>query len=127
MMSSFVLDSSAIIAVLNREEGSERALQFFANGIVSSVNVAEVLSKSVERGLDIKSAVLTFNLLQLNVVDLDLEQAIKAAELRPLTKHLGLSIGDRCCLALAMLRNTTAVTADRAWDKLSFCAVTVIR
>lgn len=126
-MSSFVLDSSAIIAVLNREEGSERALQFFANAIVSSVNVAEVLSKSLERGFDLKSAVMTFNLLQLNVIDLDFEQAIKAAELRPLTKHLGLSLGDRCCLGLAALRNKAAVTADKNWKKLTFCEVELIR
>ena len=65
--------------------------------------------------------------LGFEIVDFDLEQAIKVAELRPLTKHLGLSLGDRSCLALAMLRNTTAVTADRNWKKLSLCQVEVIR
>ena len=126
-MTSSVLDSSAILAVLNAESGTERAISFFANGIVSSVNVAEVLTKIVERGQDIKTARETFDLLQLEVVDLDYEQAAKAAELRPLTKHLGLSLGDRSCLALALLRDTTAVTADRDWEKLTVCPVEVIR
>lgn len=126
-MSSFVIDSSAIIAVLNQEEGSENAIKHFSGGIVSSVNLVEVLSKSVERGSSVNKAMLMFNLLQLEVVELEIEHAIKAAELRPLTKHLGLSLGDRCCLALAILRGTTAVTADKDWKELKFCKVEVIR
>jgi len=126
-MNSSVLDSSAILAVLNAESGAERAISFFANGIVSSVNVVEVLTKIVERGQNIKTARETFDLLQLEVVDLDYRQAAKAAELRPLTQHLGLSLGDRSCLALAILRDTTAVTADRDWKELTVCPVEVIR
>ncbi|HMT07955.1 MAG TPA: type II toxin-antitoxin system VapC family toxin [Pyrinomonadaceae bacterium] len=126
-MSSFVIDSSAILAVLNQESGAENAIKYFAGGLVSSVNLAEVLSKSVERGSSVKMAMLMFDLLQLEVVDLEIEHAIKAAELRPLTKHLGLSLGDRCCLALAMLRETTAVSADKDWKKLKFCKVEVTR
>ncbi|HMS10925.1 MAG TPA: hypothetical protein PKE66_15675, partial [Pyrinomonadaceae bacterium] len=61
------------------------------------------------------------------VVDFDISQAERSAEFRPLTKHLGLSLGDRSCLALAMLSKATAVTADRAWKKIKFCKVDVIR
>ena len=126
-MISNVLDSSAILAVLNQEKGAEKALTFFPDAIVSSVNVAEVLTKSIENGHSKDTAIEAFNLLQIKVVDFDFEQAVKAAELRSLTKHLGLSLGDRSCLALAMLHNTTAVTADKEWKKLSFCQVELIR
>ena len=34
------------------------------------------------------------------------------------TKKLGLSVGDRCCLALGLLRGNTVITADRLWAKL---------
>jgi len=36
----------------------------------------------------------------------------------PLTRHLGLSLGDRSCLALARSRGITVVTADRAWREI---------
>jgi PIN domain nuclease of toxin-antitoxin system len=122
-----VLDSSAVLAVLQQEKGFEKALGFFPNAIVSSVNLAEILTKSIERGHSKTSAIETFNLLQIEVVDFDFEQAAKVAELRPLTKHLGLSLGDRSCLALAILNNAPAVTADKAWKGLAFCQIEVIR
>ena len=126
-MISNVLDSSAILAVLNQEKGAEKALTFFPDAIVSSVNVAEVLTKSIENGHSKDTAIEAFNLLQIKVIDFDFQQAVKTAELRPLTKHLGLSLGDRSCLALAILHNATAITADKEWQKLSFCEVELIR
>ena len=48
----------------------------------------------------------------------DRETAIAAAGLLRPTAALGLSLGDRACLALARLRNVPAVTADRAWGRL---------
>jgi PIN domain nuclease of toxin-antitoxin system len=37
---------------------------------------------------------------------------------RPPTKALGLSLGDRACLALAIERQAVALTADRVWQEL---------
>lgn len=126
-MSKYILDSSAILAVLHRESGAEKAIEFFADSIVSSVNAAEVLTKLVEKSNDIEKAAEAFELLQLTVVEFDVAQATKAAELRRLTKRFGLSLGDRCCLALAILSEATAVTADRSWKKFKLCPVEVIR
>lgn len=126
-MNSFVLDSSAILAVLNQEKGSQTAHAFFSDGIVSAVNLAEVITKLIEQGHDSSSSMEAFDLLQLSVYLFDAPQARKAAELRPLTKHLGLSLGDRSCLALAILYGATAITADRDWSGLSLCPIEVIR
>jgi PIN domain nuclease of toxin-antitoxin system len=38
--------------------------------------------------------------------------------LRPLTRALGLSLGDRACLALAANLGATALTTDSAWMQL---------
>lgn len=126
-MSRFILDSSAILAVLQQEIGGDKAATYFPEASVSTVNVAEVLTKLVEKGNDIDKAIKAFEFLQIHVIDLDESHARKAAELRPLTKHLGLSIGDRCCLALAILEDATAITADRDWKTLSFCPIDLIR
>jgi len=45
--------------------------------------------------------------------------AVITAKLRPLTKPLGLSLGDRTCLALAIDRECPVMTADRNWAKLN--------
>jgi len=126
-MSSFVLDSSAVLAFLNQESGANRAAQFIPSGMISTVNMAEVLTKSVEAGHDVITARKSFDLLSLRLIDFNIEQATKAAELRSQTKHLGLSLGDRSCLALAILEGATAITADRNWKDIAVCPVEFIR
>lgn len=126
-MNKKVLDSSAILAVILNEEGSEIVAPLLDGGKVSSVNIAETFSKLAEKGQLTRSTVEDFQHLGLEIIDFDYEQAVKAAELRPLTRHLGLSLGDRSCLALAILQNAVAVTADRDWKGLPFCTVQIIR
>jgi PIN domain nuclease of toxin-antitoxin system len=44
------------------------------------------------------------------------------------TRALGLSLGDRCCLALAQEhRGAQVVTADRLWKDLKNFKITLIR
>lgn len=45
------------------------------------------------------------------------EEGRRAAELYPLTKAFGLSLGDRACLATASMLSGTAVTAERIWER----------
>jgi PIN domain nuclease of toxin-antitoxin system len=55
--------------------------------------------------------------------------ALPAAGLmRRETRAVGLSLGDRACLALALRRGAVALTADRAWERAgSGAGVEVIR
>jgi PIN domain nuclease of toxin-antitoxin system len=122
-----VLDSSAILAVLNAENGAANVAPLLSRSIVSSINVAEVLTKLVERNIRLKDALEDFLKLGLEIIEFDVKQAAKVAELRAVTKHLGLSLGDRSCLALAISENVTAITADKIWSSLNFCKVKVIR
>ena len=45
-------------------------------------------------------------------------QASAAGLLRRMTRAQGLSLGDCCCLALALERGARVMTADRAWAGL---------
>jgi PIN domain nuclease of toxin-antitoxin system len=123
-----VLDASAILALLRREPGFERVAEVVGEARVSAVNLAEVGSFLVKAGQPVAEMRATLESLRLAVVDFDEEQAIEAARLRPLTMGIGLSLGDRACLALAGLRRLPAVTADRSWGTLKLGVdVTVIR
>ena len=53
------------------------------------------------------------------MIPFDRTQAAVAASLLPMTKPLGLSLADRCCLALGMIRRLPVLTADRDWQRLT--------
>ena len=126
-MSSFVLDASAVIAYLNQEPGADRVENCLGDAYISTVNLAEVLTKSVEAGHDLVTARESFYLLGIKVVEFSASHAGKAAELRTDTRTLGLSLGDRSCLALADELKLPVVTTDKQWQKISFCQVELIR
>ena len=122
-----VLDASAVLAYLYGETGADKVEPLFENSIISRINATEVLTKIVQDGLTIEEAKETFDKLNIEIAEFDKEQSLKAAELLPLTKHLGLSLGDRCCLALAILENLPAVTADKNWSSITLCKIEIIR
>ncbi len=124
-----VYDASALLAVVFSEPGAEVAIEQLsqAGGEVSAVNWAEVGSKMVERGLSVALVQRELASFSLAVVPFDESQALRVAGLRVSTKVLGLSLGDRCCLALAQARQASVVTGDRSWKKLKGFDVKLIR
>jgi PIN domain nuclease of toxin-antitoxin system len=117
-VSEYVLDASAVLALLNQETGKERVEGVLADSCIGAVNYCEVLGKLIEAGVPKEEAQESFELLNLEVVSFDADVARLAAVLRFETKKLGLSLGDRSCLALALSRSNTAMTAERVWAKL---------
>src|SRR5690349_17922391 len=118
-MTGVVLDSSAVLAVINREPGGGVVASALEGAMLSAVNHAEIVAKLVERGADWRvasSAVLNVGIL---VIDFGLDLANRAGELRMQTRHLGLSLADRACLALAERERLPALTADHNWSKVN--------
>ena len=121
-MSSTLLDASALLAYLRDEPGADIVADRIADGAaVSTVNLAEVLSSVAGDGSD--PIWLLERLRQRGLLDgaievepFTAEDAAEAARLRPLTHELGLSLGDRACLAVARRLRIPAVTADTAWE-----------
>ncbi len=128
-MSHYVLDASAVLALLNQETGKERVEAVLADSAISAVNYCEVLGKLIDAGLPEKDARESIELLSIEVVPFDTDMARLTAVLRPTTKKLGLSLGDRSCLALGLARrDSIVVTAERVWAKLKIgVKVEVIR
>jgi ribonuclease VapC len=124
-VSEWVLDASALLAYLNDETGAEVVEEALGSGAyVGVVNWAEVLSKTAEEGGDpelLEGRLEGLGILgqTLEVMGFTREEALTVARLRPLTKALGLSLGDRACLALARRLSLPALTADRSWGELS--------
>jgi ribonuclease VapC len=117
-MNKYVLDASALLALLNAEQGSDLVQDRLPQSIVSAVNLAEVVTRLSILGMPEKAIRETMDLLALEIFAFDENQAFEAGFLSIYTRPLGLSFGDRACLALARSIQAVAVTADRAWKEL---------
>jgi ribonuclease VapC len=118
-MSRIVLDASALLAILNQEAGADRLTAELLSGAVSStVNLAEVQAKLVNRGLPPDDAwEATLSPIR-EAVSFTPEHARLAGDLVGQTRPLGLSLGDRACLALGLALKAPVYTADRSWKNL---------
>jgi PIN domain nuclease of toxin-antitoxin system len=114
----YVLDASALLAVMLRERGAHQVEARLAAARISAVNLAEAYSKLQERGVPDAVIVQAFAELGLAVEAFDQAQAEWVCKARNATRDRGLSLGDRACLALAWSLGGVAVTTDRAWDGL---------
>lgn len=118
MNKTVVLDSSALLCLLNGEVGAERVSEALPSAVIGAVNFAEVVTKLRERGLSVEEVEEVLGGLNLDVLPHTAGQAYATGHLRQATRSLGLSLGDRACLALAMELGAPALTADQAWGKV---------
>lgn len=118
-MSRVVLDASALLAFVRREPGGEMVRDLLAGALLSAVNLAEVLGVSADHGADLAQTEARLRVLPITIVPFDRDDARQVAAFRPATRGRGLSLGDRCCLALGVRTGLPVVTADRAWAGLS--------
>jgi ribonuclease VapC len=117
-MTSAVLDASALLAYVKGEPGAAMVAALIGDAIISAVNVAEAVTKLVEKGMTLDLARAALGIASLDVIDFDRGLAEQTGGLVARTKPFELSLGDRACLALAAREGVPAVTGDRAWSKL---------
>jgi len=117
-MADVLLDASAVLARLFREPGAERVAASLPGALVSAVNYAEVVGKLIDFRTPVEAAAVVASDLGLVVAPFEASDAAEAGLLRAVTRPLGLSLGDRACLALARRLDLPVLTADRAWVEL---------
>ncbi len=107
---SIVLDASALLAVILDESGASAVISRMDGAMMSSVNLAEIYGRLVPN--EAEEQLLVRLVSHLTVAAFDSAQARDAGMLRPGTKTLGLSLGDRACLALARRERALILTSD---------------
>lgn len=117
-MAKTVLDASALLAFVNGESGAEKVTAVLGEAMISAVNLCEVVTKLALRNSSSHPVLGELAESELEVVDFDRSLAEATGLLAVVTRGLGLSLGDRACLALAQRERATALTADRAWRKV---------
>lgn len=114
----YVLDASALLAVLLDEPGAEMVAPHLSTSEVSIVNRCEVLTKAVEQGADVDIVQATLDSFGFRTRAFRDAHARQSALLRPATKSLGLGFGDRACLVQGMFSGLPILTGDREWARL---------
>jgi ribonuclease VapC len=118
-MNKVVLDASAILALLNEEPGAEKFTpELLSRATTSAVNLAEVQTILVREGGDPDESWALVTDPISDVEPFTAEHARIAGTLIQKTRSLGLSLGDRACLALAIALDAPVYTTDQLWRKL---------
>ena len=113
------MDASAILADLHGEPGGEMVRASVRESVISAVNLAEVITKLIDRGMTAEQASSLTDQLGCEVLDADRQRASAVGALHARTRRTGVSLGDRFCLALAEELNLPALTGDRRWKELA--------
>ena len=113
-----ILDAAAVVAFLNREPGHEAMTDVLAAGAgICTANVAETIGILMRHGLSATEAIDAMEGLPVTTFHVDLDLAKRVGALEQPTRRFGLSLGDRCCLALAARERLPALTTDRVWSQ----------
>jgi PIN domain nuclease of toxin-antitoxin system len=113
-----LLDTSAIIALLRKEPGYEILEDLIANSSISSVNLSELVAVLARSGITETEIDEIITDLVPEIIPFSENLAIQAGKLTNQTKGLGLSLGDRACIATGIHHNMTIYTTDKIWQEL---------
>jgi PIN domain nuclease of toxin-antitoxin system len=107
-----------MLAWILEEPGAALVGDVQANAHASTVSIAEVANKLVEREMDDAAVREIVSGLCVTVAAFNADDALLVGLWRRATRHEGLSLGDRACLAIGKRLGLPVYTADRAWADL---------
>jgi len=114
-----VMDASVLLAVFFNEPFHPDIPRLFDNAVITTFNLAEAVnSVLIKKGGD-ETLIWNFlgNFVQ-NHYPLDDDLSFEVIKMTKLAKPLGLSLGDRYCIALGKVLKIPVYTADRVWKDL---------
>ena len=118
LLPEVAFDSSALLAVILGEPGSEIVSPLLDRGVVSAINIAEIAIKMADRGAPPDDVRSLLDWIGAKCHPFDEAQAYAVGTLRRATRGRGLSLADNACLALARTLGLPVMTADRVWSQL---------
>lgn len=118
-MPEHIIDTSVVLAFFKVEPGWEATGELLREAGMCSVNASELVAKFIDFGKSGEQARELVRALGIEIFPADETLALDSGALRQGTRHLGLSLGDRFCLALGQRENLPVYTADRRWAELA--------
>lgn len=115
---TIVLDASAVLAIVLDEPGADIVLPHVRGAMLSAVNLVEVIQRMAAYRVGSGDTLQQLARLEVEVASFDQAQAEIVASLRDKTRHKGISLADRACIALARAHKLPVYTADRIWTEI---------
>jgi PIN domain nuclease of toxin-antitoxin system len=115
MAVEYLLDTSALLALMFAEKGRDQVHKVLHKCAMSAVNLTEAVGKIVQRGAPLDEAWEHISALAIPTLAYDEATAREAVRFCALAWTRGMSIADRICVATALVNGLVAVTADRRW------------
>lgn len=119
MNKKVLFDASALLILIQQENSDDALEEAVSKAAISSVNLSEVISVLIRSGMSKEIANETIKSSITDIIPFSQAEAELAGELIIYTKSLGLSLGDRACIATSMIHNLELYSADQAWQKLN--------
>jgi PIN domain nuclease of toxin-antitoxin system len=116
MAVEYLLDASALLALLQNEPGADRVAAVLDHASIHTVQLAEVVKKLNRPGIDPGFCEEAVQRLALPVIG---EFSAAQAYNTRVYCMKGVSLGDRICLAVASSLGMTIISADKAWATLA--------
>jgi PIN domain nuclease of toxin-antitoxin system len=114
----WILDASAVLALLQDESGGQLVEDHLAGAAICAVNLCEVIGKLLDVGMPDSEAEEVMAALGLEIIPFTADLAWRAAALRSIGRAVGLSLGDRACLATGLMLDRPVLGGDRVWTQL---------
>lgn len=119
MSEKVILDASALLVLIQNEDGAEVVKPLLKHAAMSAVNVAEALAALQGINIPPKEALVFISDIIGTIVPFDMEQACCVAELQKDMQHKGLSLGDLSCIALGIILEAPIYTANKILSELN--------
>ena len=114
-----LFDASALLTIIQQEKGIELLENVASQAIINSVNYSEVISVLIRKGMPQEIALDTISSSITEVIPFLRVEAELAGKMISETSKLGLSFGDRACLATGLLYGLEIYTTDTTWKELN--------
>lgn len=119
-----ILDASALLALIQNERGADRVVEALPRAAISAVNLAEVVTKLVQKTKNLVFVRKNLDLLKLCVQPWE-ERAANQCGAYAYLAASGLSPGDRACITESDISAARILTADRRWKEIPEIAARV--
>jgi ribonuclease VapC len=117
MDKGFVIDSSALLAIIYNEKVNTDMKKYLENSYMSVINATECIIVLSRNGMPIQVARSLLESLINKFVACDLNDSNDIANIKCSNANLDLSIADCFCLALGEKLELPIVTADKVWQQ----------
>lgn len=115
----YVLDTSALIALLQNEPGSEVIKDKINKSIISSVSLCELITFLSRNQIEENDIDEIIENMVPEVIDFCSTVSTIGGKLIKITQDYALSLGGRACIATGLHYGLEIYTADKIWDKLN--------